>query len=336
MKALSSQQSVISNQQAATKPQTLALRSAFRPACRSLHFLFLLLPFAFLLLPSASAAAQSRVPVPSYGPMRERGDAQATGLPPALLNVGIDQKMGAELPLDATFRDEAGRTVQLREYFNGTRPVILSLVFYECPMLCNQILNGLTSTMKTMSLKPGQDYDVVTLSFDAREGPELARKKKESYLQRLNRAGAESGWHFLTGDETNIKRLTEAVGFRYTYDAQTNQFAHASGIIVLTPSGRTSHYFYGVEYAPRDVRLGLVAASAGKIGSPVDQLLLYCYHYDPVTGKFAWVINLYRWGGALTVAGMIALLLYLRRRGGRGFAAATAAAGARVNQGGTA
>jgi protein SCO1/2 len=304
-------------------------------ATTALRLLFLLLPFAFYLLPAV--AAQSRVPVPSYGPMRERGDAQTAGLPPALLNVGIDQKLNAELPLDATFRDETGRTVQLREYFTGARPVILSLVFYECPMLCNQILNGLTSTMKSMTLGVGQDYDVVTVSFDAREGPELARRKKEGYLQRLNRPGAAAGWHFLTGDETNIKRLTDAVGFRFTYDAQTNQFAHASGIMVLTPAGRISHYFYGVEYAPRDVRLGLVEASAGRIGSPVDQLLLYCYHYDPATGKYAWVINLYRWAGALTVAGMIALLLFLRRRGGTGSAAATGAAGAaRVNQGGTA
>lgn len=334
MKALSNQQSVISSQQATTaRVKRLALSLPVRRARRLPHLLFLLLAFAFFLLPSV--AAQSRVPVPSYGPMRERGEAQTAGLPPALLNVGIDQKLNAELPLDATFRDETGRTVQLREYFTGTRPVILSLVFYECPMLCNQILNGLTSTMKSMTLNVGQDYDVLTLSFDAREGPELARKKKESYLQRLNRPGAAAGWHFLTGDEANIKRLTEAVGFRYTYDAETNQFAHASGVMVLTPSGRISHYFYGVEYAPRDVRLGLVEASAGKIGSPVDQLLLYCYHYDPVTGKFAWVINLYRWGGALTVAGMIALLLFLRRRGGMGSAnAAGAAAG--LNQGGTA
>ncbi len=335
MKALSSQQSVISNQQPATKPARLALRLSFRPEFRLLHFLFLLLPFTFFLFPSVTMA-QSRVPVPSYGPMRERRDPQQTGLPPALAAVGIDQKLGAQIPLDATFRDEAGRTVELREYFSGTRPVILALVFYECPMLCNQILNGLTSMMKGMALTLGKDYDVLTVSFDAREGPELARKKKETYLQRLNRAGAQEGWHFLTGDEANIKRLTEAVGFRYTYDAQTNQFGHASGIMVLTPAGITSHYFYGVEYAPRDVRLGLVQASAGKIGSPVDQILLYCYHYDPVTGKFSWVINLYRWAGALTVAGMLALLLFLRRRGGRGQGSVAAVTGARVNQGGTA
>jgi protein SCO1/2 len=268
--------------------------------------------------------------------MRDAGNPQQTGLPPALLNVGIDQKLDAQIPLDATFRDEAGRTVQLREYFNGTRPVVLSLVFYECPMLCNQILNGLTGSLKGMSLKIGEDYDVLTVSFDARETAQLARRKKDTYVRSLNRPGAEKGWHFLTGDEANIKRLTDAVGFRYTYDAQTNQFAHASGIMVLTPQGRISHYLYGVEYAPRDVRLSLVEASAGKIGSPVDQLLLYCYHYDPSTGKFAWVINIYRWGGALTVAGMIALLFFLRRRGPGSAAAATTAAASRLNQGGTA
>jgi protein SCO1/2 len=261
--------------------------------------------------------------------MRERGEQQ-TGLPPALVNVGIDQRLNEQIPMDATFRDETGRTVQLREYFGGKKPVILSLVFYECPMLCNQILNGMTAMMKVMSLKIGEDYDVVTVSFDAREGPELARRKKEGYVHGLNRAGAQEGWHFLTGDEPNIKRLTDAVGFRYSYDAGTNQFAHASGIMVLTPQGKISHYFYGVEYGPRDVRLGLVEASAGRVGSPVDQLLLYCYHYDPSTGKYAWVINLYRLGGVLTVGGMIALLIFLLRRG------TAKAAAPRLNQGGTA
>jgi protein SCO1/2 len=329
MKSGSNQQSVISIQQAAKKTWTLVLRrKRVQTALLLSHSLFLF--FSFLLLPSV-AVAQSRVPVPSYGPMRERGSAGPAGLPPALTNVGLDQKLNAQLPLDTVFRDEAGRTVQLREYFKGTRPVILSLVFYECPMLCNQILNGLTGMMKGMSLKIGQDYDVLTVSFDPREGPELARRKKDGYVRSLNRPGAESGWHFLTGDEANIKRLTEAVGFRYYYDAKTDQFAHASGIMVLTPDGHISHYFYGVEYAPRDVRLGLVEASAGRIGSPVDQILLYCYHYDPATGKYSWVINIYRWGGALTVAGIAALLIFLWRRG----SATTAGADARLNQGGT-
>jgi protein SCO1 len=317
-------------QQAPRRPRAGTLLIPFRPVS---HLLFLLLSFVFLLSPSVQA--QSRVPVPSYGPMRDAsGNPPQTGLPPALLNVGIDQKLGAQLPLDATFTDAQGRRVQLGEYFKSGRPVILSLVFYECPMLCNQILNALTGSLKGMSLKIGEDYDVLTVSFDPREGPELARKKKDGYVHNLNRPGAEAGWHFLVGEEAEIKRLTEAVGFRYAYDEQTRQFAHASGIMVLTPQGKVSHYLYGVEYAPRDMRLSLVEASAGRIGSPVDQLLLYCYHYDPATGKFAWVINLYRWGGALTVAGISALLLFLRRRGTSSTQAATAQAA--VNQGGTA
>jgi protein SCO1/2 len=297
-----------------------------------LHPAFFLLTFTFCLLPSVMA--QSRVPVPSYGPMRNRGDSQPTGLPPALANVGIDQKLNAQIPLAATFRDETGRTVQLGEYFRGAKPVILALVFYECPMLCNQVLNGLTATMKVMPLKIGEDFEVVTVSFDPRETPEMAARKKESYMQRLQRPGAQGGWHFLTGDEASIRVLTDAVGFRYGYDAPTNQFAHASGIMVSTPDGRLSHYFYGVEYGPRDVRLGLVEASAGRIGSPVDQLLLYCYHYDPATGKYSWVINIYRWGGVATVAAMVILLLVLRRRGPS--ASSSTAVEAQLNQGGTA
>jgi protein SCO1 len=331
MKSVSSQHSALGIRNGATdKVETLAWRALRPSASRFLYLAFLLLSFT-CLSPSA-VAAQSRVAVPSYGPMRnEAGNPPQTGLPPALLNVGIDQKLNAQVPLDATFYDEQGRSVRLGDYVTGTRPLILSLVFYECPMLCNQILNGLTGSLKAMSLKIGQDYDVLTVSFDPREGAELARRKKETYVRSLNRPGAEQGWHFLTGDEANIRRLTEAVGFRYTYDEQTRQFAHASGIMVLTPQGKVSHYLYGVEYGGRDVRLALVEASAGKIGSPVDQLLLYCYHYDPSTGKFAWVINVYRWGGALTVAGMIGLLVFLRRRG-----AGPAAAAARLNQGGTA
>jgi protein SCO1 len=331
MKVRDQQSAVSSKHRATEKAGPLALGVQLRRA--------LLLYSAFLLLAStfglaSSVQAQSRVPVPSYGPMRDAGgNPPQTGLPPALLNVGIDQKLGAQIPLDATFTDEQGRSVRLGDYFKGGRPVVLSLVFYECPMLCNQILNALTGSLKGMSLKIGQDYDVLTVSFDPREGPELARKKKDGYVHSLNRAGAEEGWHFLTGQEAEIKRLTEAVGFRYAYDEQTKQFAHASGIMVLTPQGKVSHYLYGVEYAPRDVRLSLVEASAGRVGSPVDQLLLYCYHYDPATGKFAWVINLYRWGGALTVASIFTLLVFLRRRG-LGSAQATAAAS--LNQGGTA
>jgi protein SCO1/2 len=262
---------------------------------------------------SLQASAQPRVPGPSYGPMRNEANAQPQGLPPDLREVRIEQRLNNQVPLDLQFRDEAGRTVQLKEYF-GAKPVVLALVYYECPMLCNQVLNGLLGSLKMQSLEIGKDYNVVTVSFDPRETAELAAKKKATYLQRLQRPGAEQGWHFLTGDQDSIKQLADAVGFHYKYDEATKQFAHASAIMVLTPQGRLSHYFYGIEYAPKDLRLALVESSAGKIGSPVDQLLLYCYHYDPTTGKYGAVImNIMRLGGVVTLLGIGALLLFLKR-----------------------
>ena len=255
---------------------------------------------------------------PLYGARPETGKV-STGLPPALQKVGIDQRLNEQVPLDAVFKDESGNTVQLGQYF-GKRPVVLSLVYYSCPMLCNQVLNGMAGTFKALSFKPGEEFDVVTVSFDSRETPALAAAKKKTYVDYLpaaSRSSAVNGWHFLTGDEANIRRLTEAVGFRYNFDAATNQFAHASGIMVLTPEGKLARYFYGIEYSPKDLRLGLVEASANKIGSPVDQLLLYCYHYDPATGKYgAVVMNMVRLAGIVTVVGMVGLLLLLRRRNG--------------------
>jgi protein SCO1/2 len=234
--------------------------------------------------------------------------------PQMLTDVRIDQKLDGQVPLDLAFRDETGREVRLREYF-GSKPVVLSLVYYECPMLCNEVLNGLVRTLKALSFTPGKEFTVVTVSFDARETPALAAAKKRTYLNRYRREGADAGWHFLTGDQAAIDRLTEAVGFRYAFDAESNQFAHASAIMVVTPQGKLSHYFYGIEYAPRDLRLGLVEASAERIGSSVDQLLLYCYHYDPTTGKYGPVImNIVRVAGVVTVIGILALILALRRR----------------------
>jgi protein SCO1/2 len=190
--------------------------------------------------------------------------------------------------------------------------VLLSLVYYSCPMLCNQVLNGMVGTFKALSFRPGEEFDVVTISFDAREKPELAAAKKKTYVEyfpEAKRASIDSGWHFLTGDEANIRRVTDAVGFRYNFDAATNQFAHASGIMVITPEGKLARYFYGIEYSPKDLRLGLVEASANKIGTPVDQLLLYCYHYDPATGKYgAVVMNMVRVGGVLFVLGMAGVI----------------------------
>lgn len=281
--------------------------------CRLLYAVCLLLS-AFCLL----AQAQPGGPGPSsplYGARPETGKV-STGLPPALQKVGIEQRLNEQLPLDATFKDEVGNTVQLGQYF-GKRPVVLALVYYSCPMLCTQVLNGMTGAFRALSFTPGAEFDVVTVSFDSRETPELAAAKKKLYLDYLpekRRAQAANGWHFLTGDENNIRRLTEAVGFRYNFDAATNQFAHASGIMVATPEGKLARYFYGIEYSPKDLRLGLVEASAHKIGSPVDQLLLYCYHYDPATGKYgAVVMNMVRIGGVVMLVGMAGLLVFLAR-----------------------
>lgn len=259
---------------------------------------------------------------------RPYSPAAPSGLPRALEGVGIDQKLNEQLPLDAVFRDEDGDEVKLGQYF-GNRPVVLALVYYDCPMLCTQILNGMVGAFKVMSFTPGNEYEIVSVSFDPRETPKLAKAKKRTYVNYLTepkRSGAEHGWHFLTGNEENIKRLTEAVGFRYRFDQSTNQYAHASAIYVTTPQGKLARYFYGIEYAPRDVRLGLVEASENKIGTPVDQLMLYCYHYDPARGKYgATVINLIRAGGVVTLIAIAGLLFILRRRSSSHLGARSAA-----------
>jgi protein SCO1 len=237
------------------------------------------------------------------------------GTPEVLKRADIEQRLNEQVPLDLTFRDESGREVRLAEYFKSGKPVVLSLVYYECPMLCNQILNGLVGSLEAVSFTPGEEFQIVTVSFDPRETPELAAKKKETYLRRYRRGGAEDGWHFLTGDKASIDRLAQAVGFNYYWDEKSEQFAHASAVMVATPQGKLSHYFYGIEYSPKELRLALVEASAGRIGSPVDKLLLYCYHYDPTTGKYGPVImNILRAAGVLTVLAVVALVLVLRRR----------------------
>ena len=254
---------------------------------------------------------------PLYGARTDAGPA-VTGLPPLLKEVAIDQKLNQQLPLELIFRDENGVPVKLGQYF-GKKPVVLSLVYYNCPMLCTQILNGMVTTFRVLPFQIGKEFDVVTVSFDPRETPALAAAKKKTYVEYLPQAAhanANAGWHFLTGDESTIKQLTQAVGFRYRFDEATNQFAHASAIMVATPEGKLSHYFYGIEYSARDLRLALVQSAANKIGSPVDQLLLYCYHYDPATGKYgAVVMNMIRLGGLVTLAGIAFLILFLRRRG---------------------
>jgi protein SCO1 len=263
---------------------------------------------------AAVMQAQPGQPAPAQPSSMRDPDARPAPLPAALQGVGIEQKLDAQVPLDTAFRDESGRTVPLSRYFRG-KPVLLALVYYRCPMLCTQILNGVESSLKAVSLNPGRDFEVVSVSFDPKDSAETAAGKRKMILQRYARPDTANGWHFLTGDEPSIRALTSAVGFHYRFDPATGQFAHASGIMILTPAGRISRYFYGVEYAPRDVRLGLVEASASRIGSPVDQILLFCFHYDPATGRYGAVaMNLVRFAGALfAVVGAAFLFLVLRR-----------------------
>jgi len=230
-----------------------------------------------------------------------------------LQKVGINQKMGAQIPLDLPFVDESGRDVTVRQYFG--KPVILALVYYQCPSLCNMVLNGVLRSIKQLDLTAGNDYEVIAVSFDPRETPEMAAAKKQTYLRDYKRQGAEQGWHFLTGPETSSKALADSVGFRYIYDAMTNQYAHSSAIMILTPAGRIDRYFYGIDYPARDVRLGLVEASNERIGTPTDQVLLYCFHYDPTTGKYALVVmNVLRLAGLITVAVLATFMIVMFRR----------------------
>jgi len=233
--------------------------------------------------------------------------------PPRLENVGIEQHLDAQVPPGLTFRDDAGQTVKLGDYF-GRKPLILNLVYYNCTMLCGEALAGLASAMRLVKFDVGNEFDVVTVSFDPRETPEMAAAKKKDYVGRYGRANAAAGWHFLTGEPDAINALTKAVGFQYQYDAKTNQYAHATAIMVLTPQGRISRYFYGVDFPPKDLRMGLVEASQGKIGNAVDAVLLYCYHYDPETGKYgAMVANILRLAAAATIVVMGSFLFILWR-----------------------
>ena len=272
-----------------------------------------------VLLFSATAFAQPGGPGPSsplYGARPETGNP-STGLPTALRDVRIEQKLDQQLPLDLVFRDENGQTVKLGQYF-GQKPVVLSFVYYDCPMLCTQVLNAMVTSFRVLPFQIGKDFDVVTVSFDPRETNTLATAKKQVYMKYLParmRAGAESGWHFLTGDQASITQLTDAVGFHYRYDEATKQFAHASGIMLTTRQGKLSRYFYGVDYPARDLRLGLIESSENRIGSPVEQLLLYCYHYDPATGRYGVAImKVMRIAGVATLLAIAAMILLLKGR----------------------
>lgn len=284
-----------------------------------LRVFFALAFFSLYCLPAFSQPGAPGPSSPLYG-ARPQSGAVSSGLPKALREVRIDQKLNEQLPLDLVFRNEKGEPVKLGDYF-GKKPVVLSLVYYECPMLCTEVLNGMVRAFRVLSFKSGDEFDVVTVSFDPRETSALATAKKKTYVGYLpedKRGPAENGWHFLTGDSESIRRLTEAVGFRYHFDEATNQFAHSSAIMIATPEGKLARYFYGVEYSPKDLRLGLVEASQNKIGSPVDQLLLFCYHYDPATGTYgAPIMKAIRIGGIATLFGMVALFFAMRRRNAR-------------------
>ncbi len=266
-----------------------------------------LLPTVFCLLASI-AMAFGQLMAPQVGPPSNR-------LPQALREIGIDQKLNEQVPLDLVFRDEQGRSVRLGDYF-GRKPVVLSLVYFQCPMLCNQVLNGLAASLRVLSFDVGKQFDVVTVSFDPRDTPALAADKKQNFVERYKRPGAPAGWHFLTGEDNSVKALTRAVGFRYTFNPVSGQFAHGSGIMVLTPRGKIARYFYGIEYSPKDLRLGLIEAAEERIGSPVDQILLFCYHYDPSLGKYsALVLNFVKLGAVLMLLVLTTLFLFLRRKG---------------------
>jgi protein SCO1/2 len=235
-------------------------------------------------------------------------------MPKQLQEVRFDQKVGDPIPADAIFRDERGREVRLGEFF-GKRPVVLALVYYRCPMLCTLVLNGLVGTLRALEMQPGRDFDVLAVSFDPKDSWQLAAEKKQNYLASYGRPSTEAGWHFLTGDSASIRRLTDAAGFRYSWDEKTDQYAHAAGVMVLTPGGRFSRYLYGIDFPPRDLKFALLEASEGKIGSISDRALLYCFHYDPATGRYsAAAIRLLRIAGALTVFALAGLMLFGRRR----------------------
>lgn len=257
--------------------------------------------FSALLLTAGVAQAASSV-VPS------------TEMPGTLKAVGYDQRIGERVPVDSVWRDESGREVKLGDLL-GQRPAVLVLAYYHCPMLCDLVLQGVETGLKPLSLDPGRDFDVIVASIDPAETPEMAAKKKREILARYARPGTERGWHFLTGSREGIARLAQTVGFRYVYDPARNQFAHAAGMVILTPEGRVSRYLLGVEFPARDIRLGLVESGHGKLGNVVDQVLLYCFHYDPTLGRYsAATLNILRISAVATVLALALLIVFLRRR----------------------
>ena len=268
---------------------------------------------AACVLATIEPAAAQMAGSPTVGYKQEPG-ITSTALPAPLREIGFDQNIGEQVPLDSEFRDEAGRVITLRDYF-GKRPVVMVFAYYDCPMLCTMVINGLASALDVLSLVPGKDFEIVTVSFDPRDTPSTASAKKSAYLSRYKHPGAAGAWHFLTGDQASIDRLTKAAGFRYVWDTETKQFAHPTGVIVLTPDGRLARYLFGIEYGPRDLRYAIVEASNGHVGSTVDALVLYCFHYDPMTGRYAVAImRVIRVAATVTLFGLVVFVVAMVRR----------------------
>jgi protein SCO1/2 len=269
--------------------------------------------------PNIRAQKNEHYSSPLYSPRSYDPNADlTTGLPPALKEIGVEQKLNEQLPLELSFKDEDGRMVRLGEYFGKGRPVIIAFVYYECPMLCSQVLNGLTGSLKGISFDAGKEFDVVAISFDASEfdKPELAKAKKAAYLERYGRPGTANGWHFLTGDEDAIKAITSAAGFSFKWDEKSQQFAHAAVIMVATPEGKLSRYLFGIDYSPKDLKFAIMDSAENKVGSIAEKLMLYCYHYDPSTGKYGLaILNVIRLGGVATLIGLGSMLFIFWKRG---------------------
>jgi len=296
---------------------TTAASTQRTPGTQSVRSLFLKIFFfvSFVSIVSSPPQALAQMAAgPATAGYKQEPGMISTAMPAPLREIGFDQRIDERVPLDATFRDETGATVKLGDYF-GTKPVVMVFAYYDCPMLCTQVISGLSSALGVMSLEPGKDFEILTVSFNPHDTPAIAAAKKAYYLERYKRAGANGGWHFLTGDQPQIDRLTKAAGFRYAWDAETKQYAHPSGVIVLTPDGRLAKYLFGIEYGPRDLRFAIVEASAGKVGTTVDALLLYCYHYDPMTGRYGLVImRTMRLAGIATVLAILGFIAVMVRR----------------------
>lgn len=272
-------------------------------------------PWRFTFVLSLGLCALSMTGVHAQYGNQPRAGTPASELPAQLKDITFEQRLNETLPLDARFKDETGRSVALGDYFTGNKPVVFAFVYYQCPMLCSQVMNGISSALKAVPFAPGKDFDVVLVSFDPRDTPAAATEKKRAHLEYWGAQASAGAWHFLTGEESSIRRVTSAAGFNYRWDAATGQFAHVSAVLVVTPDGRLSRYFYGVEYSPKELRMALVESGEGRVGSMMDELLLYCYHYDPSAGRYGVIVmNLVRLGGVLTVGFMAGFILLMRRR----------------------